>query len=198
MIQTLSRNWWLLASCGILCAIFSAVCMLTLQPDGSLALRNHALQSTLTLLGELALAAGACSIAASLWKSATGKSWLLALNGATLIALGLLFNGAFGAAVSFRSIANLYAILAISIAGFEWTAARILRGQTLDKWFLAAAGVVSIAYAVTFLLIQPAPPSDFIWFGSYFGFTAVCMLAMAARLHWAHFPPLTSQPSALH
>jgi|SRR5579872_3409150 len=192
MIQTLIKNWWLLAVCGVLEAIYSAVNLFMQDPDGSLALRKYGLKSTVVLLGELALAAGVCTIAAAMWRSKQGKSWLLALNGLALTALGLILNGIFGFGISFRTIAVLVVVMATSIGIFEWVIARALRRQhhVADEWFLGLAGAASIGFALTFLAfgfhwieLEPRPHADFLWFGSYFGFSAICMLGLALRLH---------------
>src|SRR5450756_509389 len=145
MIHTLIKNWWLLALCGVLDAIFSAVNLLTQDPDGSLTLRKYALKSTVVFLGKLALAAGACTITAGMWRSATGKSWLLVLNGLALSALGLIFTFRTGP-LAFRTIALLLVVMAMSIGIFELVIARTLRRQRhgADEWLLGLAGAASV------------------------------------------------------
>ena len=192
MIQTLVKNWWLLALCGVLDAIYSVTNLFMQNPDGSLTLRIYALQSTVVFLGKLALAAGACTIGAGIWRSTQGKSWLLVLNGLALVALGLIFNGFFGFRISFRAVALLLVIIAMSIGIFEWVIARALRRQrhVADEWFLGLAGAASVGFALAFfafafgwIKLEPRPHADFLWFGSYFGFSAICMLGLALRLH---------------
>jgi hypothetical protein len=192
MIQTLIKNRWLLALCGILDAMYSAVNLFMQDADGSLTLRTHALKSTVMLLGQLALAAGACKIAAGLWRSSQGKSWFLALNGLALSALGLTLNGIFGFRISFRTIALLLVVMAMSSGIFELVIARALRRQRhiADEWFLGVAGAVSVIFALAFLALgfrwielEPRSHADFIWFGSYFGFAAICTVGLALRLH---------------
>ena len=175
MIQTLMKNWWLLALCGVLDAIYSATNFFMQDPDGSLALRKFAVQGTVVFLGRLALAAGACTIAAGIWRSAKGKCWLLVLNGLALSALGLILNGIFGFRISFRTIALLLVVMALSIGIFELATARTLRRHVPDKWFLGLAGAASVGFALVFLWIKPGPGAhaDFLWFGSYFGFSAI-------------------------
>ena len=205
MIQTLIKNWWLLALCGVLDAIYSAVNLFMQEPDGSLALRKYALQSTVVLLGKLALAAGACAIAAGLWRSKQGKSWFLVLNGLALSALGLVLNGILGLAISFRTITLLLVVMAMSIGIFEFVIARTMRRQrhVADEWFLGLAGAASVVFALAFLAfgfrwieMQPRPHADFVWFGSYFGFSAICMVGLALRLHSLGLSP-TSQSEGL-
>jgi uncharacterized membrane protein HdeD (DUF308 family) len=192
MIQTLIKNWWLLALCGILDATYSAGNLFMQDADGSLTLRTYALKSTVVLLGKLALAAGACTIAAGLWRSTLGKSWFLVLNGLALGALGLIFNGIFGFRISLRTIALLMVVMAMSIGIFELVIARALRRQrhVADEWLLGLAGAASVGFALAFLAfgfhwieLEPRSHADFLWFGSYFGFNAICMLGLALRLH---------------
>lgn len=192
MIQTLIKNWWLLALCAVLDATYSAVNLFMQDPDGSLTLRTHALESTVVLLGRLALAAGVCTIAAALWRSTQGKSWFLVLNGLALITLGLTLNGIFGSSIKFLTIALLLVVMAMSLGIFDMAIARTLRGQrhAADQWFLSFAGAVSVGFALAFLAfglgwiaLEPHPHADFLWFGSYFGFTAICMLGLALRLY---------------
>jgi uncharacterized membrane protein HdeD (DUF308 family) len=191
LIQTLIKNWWLLALCGVLDAIYSVTNLFMQNPDGSLTLRIYALQSTVVFLGKLALAAGACTIAAGIWRSTQGKSWLLVLNGLALVALGSIFTFWTGP-LAFRTIALLLVIIAMSIGIFEWVIARALRRQrhVADERFLGLAGAASVGFALAFfafafgwIKLEPRPHADFLWFGSYFGFSAICMLGLALRLH---------------
>lgn len=191
MIQTLIKNWWLLALSGVLYAIYSTLYLVMQAPDGSLTLRKFALKGTVVLLGKLAIAAGACTIAAGIWRSTEGKSWLLVLNGLACSTLGLIFVGIVGAGgrVSLRTITDVLVVMAISIAIFELATARTLRSHVADEWFLGLAGAGSVGFALAFLALGfrwiklgPGSHADFLWIGSYFGFSAICMLGLALRL----------------
>jgi uncharacterized membrane protein HdeD (DUF308 family) len=192
VIQTLIKNWWLLALCGVLYAVFSVLYLVMQGPDGSLTLRTFALKGTVVLLGKLAIAAGACTIAAGIWGPTKGKSWLLVLNGLACGALGLIFIGIVGVGgrVSLRTITEILAVMAISIGVFELGTARALRRHAADKWSLGLAGTASVGFSLAFLALgfrwinlAPRSHADFLWIGSYFGFTAICMLGLALRLH---------------
>ena len=190
-MQTLIQNWWLMALCGVLQAVYSVVILFMQNPDGPLALRQYALQSTVVFLGTIAIASGIFAVAAGMWKSSQGKSWLLLVNGVALSTLGFMLTGSFGPQVSFRSITLLLAVMAISISIFELRIARTLRQNHLvNEWFLDLAGAASVVFAMAFLamslrwiILQPSPASDFIWFGSYFGFSSISMLGISWRLH---------------
>jgi len=192
MIQTLIKNWWLLALCGVLDAIISVIYLIMQDTDGSLTLRTYAVESTVVLLGKLGLAAGVCTIAAGIWRSTKGKCWLLVLNGLALGALGLICYQLTHYQISFRTIALLFVVMALSIGIFELVIARVLRRQhhVADEWFFGLAGAASVGFALAFfalafrwIKLDPVSHTDFLWFGSYFGFSAICMLGLALRLH---------------
>jgi uncharacterized membrane protein HdeD (DUF308 family) len=191
MPQTLVKSWWLLVLCGVLDALFAVLIFLMGSPDGSPNLRTfiHSRNAS-SELGVLALAAGVCTIAASVWSSRKDNSWLLVLNGLACSSLGLLVT--LGAdRVAFRTIALVIVIMAMSIGLYELATARTLRGHPIGEWLLGAAGVVSVGFAVAFLAfvlrwikLDPSPSAQtFHWLGSYFGFTAICMVGLALRLN---------------
>jgi uncharacterized membrane protein HdeD (DUF308 family) len=189
----LIKNWWLPVLCGVLEAMYSAMNFFMQRPDGSLTLRTGVHRSTGLQMGMLALAAGACTIAASIWSSSKGKSWLLALNGLACSALGviLIFTFWTNGPLAFSTVALLIVAMAMSSGVFELVTAQTLRRHVLDKWFLGAAGVASVGFAVAFLAflvgwieLEPRLPAQSLhWLGSYFGFSAICMLGLALRLH---------------
>jgi len=192
MIQTLIKNWWLLALCGVLDAIMSVIYLIMQDTDGSLTLRTYAVESTIVLLGKLGLAAGVCTIAAGIWRSTKGKCWLLVLNGLALGALGLICYQLTHYQISFRTIALLFVVMSMSAGIFELLIARVLRRQrhVADEWFLGLAGAASVGFALAFfalafrwIKLDPGSHADFLWFGSYFGFSAICILGLALRLH---------------
>jgi len=191
MIQTLIKNWWLLALCGVFDALYSGMNFFMQGPDGSLALRTFVRhRDTVVDMGMLALAAGACTIAAGIWSSGKGKAWLLVLNGLACSALGLIFTFWTGP-LAFRTVALLIAVMAMSIGIYELATARTLRRHLADEWILGAAGVVSVGFAVAFLAfvihwikLEPGSPAQTLhWLGSYFGFSAICMAGLALRLN---------------
>ena len=208
MIQTLIKNWWLLALCGVLDATLALMNLSMQGPDGSLTLRIFLPWSTAMLMCRFALAAGACTIAAGIWSSRKGRSWLLVLNGLAFSAYGLLpilWTGP----LSFRLFACLLVVMAMSIGILELVTARTLQRQhhVADGWFLGLAGAASVGFALAFfalgfrwIRLEPGPYwRGFLWLASYFGFSAICMLGLALRLHslgpsqhgpWQPLPPL--------
>ncbi|MGA7410579.1 MAG: hypothetical protein WBW33_08835 [Bryobacteraceae bacterium] len=213
MIQTLTKNWLWLGLCGVLYAIISAIYLIMGETDGPVTF--HSWSSTIVLLGQLALAAGACMIAAGILRSTKGKCWLLVLNGLALGALGLIQYGFTGYRISFLTVALLIILMAMSSGILELLLARTQRrqGHLADGWLLALAGAASIGFAVVFLALgfrwiklEPGSHLDLFWLGSYFGFSAIWLLALALRLRnlgpsqsgrWESLPPF-GNPKLAH
>jgi uncharacterized membrane protein HdeD (DUF308 family) len=196
MAQSLVKGWWLLALCGVLDALFAVQIVLMGSRDGSPILRSftHS-RDAISQLGLLALAAGVCTIAASVWNSRKDNSWLLVLNGVACSSLGILVTLGANRSITFRTIALVIVIMAMSIGLYELATARTLRGRLrghrIGEWLLGVAGVVSVGFAVVFLgfvlrwiKLDSSPSAQtFHWLGSYFGFTAICMVGLALRLN---------------
>jgi hypothetical protein len=189
LIQTLIKNWWLLAMFGALEAIVSVMYLIMRDQDGPLIF--DAWHGTIVFQGKLMLAAAACAIAAGIWRSAKGKCWLLILNGLAIGALGLICYGFTGFRISFLTVALLIILAATSAGILELAIARTLRlqGHVADGWFLSLGGAASVGFALAFLAlgfrwikIGPGSHLDLLWLGSYFGFSAICMLGLALRL----------------
>jgi hypothetical protein len=177
----MALKWLLLALCSVLDAMYSVMNFFTLRPDGSLGLRLTVRSaSTLTHMGELALAAGVCTIAVGVWNARNGKSWFLVLNGLACSALGLIFTFGATSPIRFRTVALLIVVMALSLGIFELGNAR---------WFLSLAGSASVGFAVFFTLaafrwiaLDPTSPAQSLhWVGSYFAFTAIGMLMLSLR-----------------
>jgi uncharacterized membrane protein HdeD (DUF308 family) len=187
-MQTLTKTWWLLALAGIFDAVYSVINVFMQRPDGSLALRTFVRRGTVFDMGMLALAAGACTIAAGLWISRNRKAWFFVLNGAALSTLGLIFLFWRGP-LAFRTIALLLIVMAVSAGILALAAALNLRGHVSDKWLLGLAGALAAAFALTFFVlgfgwIRLARPELLnLWMGSFFAFSAICLLGLAVRLH---------------
>jgi hypothetical protein len=177
MMQRLIRNWWLL---GLCVALETIIAIIYFSYAG-----QHVNRDKIVPVGGLTLAAGVCTIAAGLLRSAEGKRWLLVLNGAACSALGLILT--FVTAIAFRTIALLMIVIAVSLAAHELAASgpRLTR-----KWLPGMAGLVLVGFATWFLAfvlrwikLDPTSPGEsLLWLGSYFGFSAICMLGMAADL----------------
>ncbi len=190
MIQTLSKNWLLLALCGVLEAAISVIYLIMQRTDGPVTF--HAWNATIVFLGELAMAAGACTVAAGILRSTTRKCWPLVLNGLALAALGLIQFGFTRFRISFLTVGLLIILMAMSLGVLEFATARTPRSQRhfAGGWFPKMAGVGSVGFALVFLAlgfrwikIGPSSHADLLWLGLYLGFSAICMLELALRAH---------------
>ncbi|MGA2275726.1 MAG: hypothetical protein ABSH00_19430 [Bryobacteraceae bacterium] len=191
MIQTLIKNRWLLALCGVFYAAYSVMNLLYMEgrPDGFLTLRRFAGYDAVRNMGMVAFAAGVCAIAASTWSSRKGRPWLLALNGLALSAFAVITTFGSRGRLSFRPISLLFVVMAMSIGILALATALRLRRHVAGEWLLSAAGVASVGFAVGFFAlgfnwIRLKPPyAFFVWMASYFGFGAILMLGIAVRLN---------------
>jgi hypothetical protein len=186
LIQHVTINRALLVICAILDATIAGIYFLLYDtgPDGPLPV--HEWNSVVLFLNRIALAAGACTIAAGLWRPARDKSWLLVLNGVGLSAYGvipLFWRGPLG----FNRLALLLIAMAITLGILALANARSTRRSVADEWFFGLAGAGSLGFAVAFLALvngwiqlerRPFHPSVFLWLCVYFGFTAICMLGL--------------------
>jgi uncharacterized membrane protein HdeD (DUF308 family) len=143
LIQTLTKNWWLLGLCGVLDAIISGIYLIIYDTSPDI----HGGNGMEVFLNRLALAAGACTIAASIWRSAKGKSWLLVLNGLALSAHGLMALFWRGP-LSFRFFALLVVVMAMTFGILALAIARTLRGRVADEW-LGWGGVDRFCFGVS-------------------------------------------------
>jgi hypothetical protein len=194
MIRELTKTWWLLALCGVLDAVQAAMNLLMLNPDGSFSLRRFGLPNAVWDMGMLALAAGACAIAAGVWSSGRNHSWLLSLHGLALGSFGAIgLSPLVRGPLSFRPVSLLFMVMAAGIGAFALRTARTLRSGAADRWFLSLAGAVSIGFAFSFVGVgfagvRPGSPQFFsIWMSAYFGFCAIFMLWLAESLHSQKF-----------
>jgi uncharacterized membrane protein HdeD (DUF308 family) len=182
-MQTLTKNWWLLAIAGLLDAVISVLYF------------NHVGHGVHTMrdvyfMGRITIAAGVCTIVAGLWRRDRGQWWPLALSGIALSALGLVFDGVFGSTIRFRTVAVLIILSAVSTGIFQCAAARRLwRRKVADASLLGVAGIGSAIFASAFFAlgfgwakIEPGSFKDLLWLGLYFAFSAVCMLGSGLRL----------------
>lgn len=180
-MQSLKTNWLLLATCGLLNAALCAAFSIMQAVDGSLGWRHAAVRGTAEILGQLAMATGVCTQAASIWRSGRRIDWPLMVNGLALGLLGALFLGMAGPAMSFRTIAGLVAVMALSLGVWVLITARASSLNRLGRWVFGAACAGALAYAAAFLWMKPVPGthSEILWIGSYFGFQAACLFGLA-------------------
>jgi hypothetical protein len=176
MNQPPIKSWPLLALCGIFYAILAPIVIRQAFVHN---------RGAIGQLGMLALAAGVSTIAAGIWRQT--KSWSLVLNGLACSVLGTAILFGTHRPIRFRTIAALIVIMAVSIAIFEFANLRHSRARLANEYLSAAAGALAVGFAAVFLgfvlgwiKLSPSPSlQTFYWLGSYFGFSALCMLGLA-------------------
>jgi uncharacterized membrane protein HdeD (DUF308 family) len=174
MSRTLISKWWALG----LCVAFEAAI--------SLIFFNYAAYGThssdaVVLLGGLTLTAGLFTIAHGILNALERRRWLLVLNGLAGGSLGLILI--FKTSVTFRSIALLIALMALSLATYELATSGLLPRRLVQERLAAAVlvgfALVFLGFVFRWIKLNPTSPAQsFLWLGFYFGFSAVCMLAM--------------------
>ncbi len=172
----------LLVICGVLYAAYALLNFFMQGTDGFPTLRTSVQhRGTVVEMGIVALAAGVCTMAAAYWSSRKSSAWLLAVNGFACSLLGLILTFWKGR-LQFSTIALLIVVMAVSVGVYQLAIAR-------TSWLLKAAGVASVAFALAFLaflfgwikLDPGAPAQSLYWLGSYFAFSAACMLWLSSR-----------------
>ncbi|MGO4879299.1 MAG: hypothetical protein ACLP59_00580 [Bryobacteraceae bacterium] len=170
-----NKNRWPLALCAILDAIIAVIYFIMQSERGPMAF--HAWHSMVALLGVLTVAAGAATIAAGIWAAQKEGRWLLAITGAALAVLGVIYWGFVDRRISFLVIALLIIVTALSAGVLELTSGH--------RWFGRLAGAASFGFAVVFLALGlgwiklvPGSHLELLWLSCYFGFSAVAMLGL--------------------
>lgn len=190
MNQHSFKSWPLLALSSIFYAMLSLIVLLVLSPDSPHGLRIFVPnRSTVEQLGLLALAAGICTIAGAVASWGRSRSWILGLNGVACSVLGLMMILSATRPLAFRTIALIIVAGAVTMGMYVLATARTSSAQRAGSWLLAAAGVVAVGFAGAFLgfalrwiPLEPSPSArTFHWLGSFFGFSAICMLGLALR-----------------
>jgi hypothetical protein len=187
--QEMIEGWWLLALCGIIDATIAGMNFLMLNPDGRFSLRRFALPDTVWDMSVLALAAGACAIAAALWNLGKGSSRLLALHGLALACFGVIgASPLVRGPISFRPISLLFVLMAVSAGALTLRTSQGLRNDARNRRFLIVTGAALFGFACSFpvvgfgLVRLQSPNSYWIWMSSYFSITALSFLSMAISL----------------
>jgi uncharacterized membrane protein HdeD (DUF308 family) len=209
MIQTLTKNWWLMALCGVLYVPISVIYFILYYagPGSTPFIWNE----IIPVSGRFVLAAGVCSIAAGIWRPARSMSslWalLLVLNGLALSVfggIGYFWSGPLG----FDLFLRLIVVMAMSAGILALAIARSLRKNAGDAWFFGLTGAASVGVGLAFLALvngwiqlgrRAFHPAGFLWVCLYFAFAAILMLGLSLRLQrrgfsqsgqWDAVPPL--------
>jgi uncharacterized membrane protein HdeD (DUF308 family) len=172
--KSVTNQSWLLVLQGILAVVFGVVAWV--WPDLTVA--------TLVLLfGAYAFAGGVMSLVAAVSASRLGDSpWGFVFRGLLGIATGVVV--AVWPDISALSLLYVIAAYAIVIGVYEVATAVELRKQIDNEWFLALAGVASIAYGVIAFLYPGDGALALVWtIGVYAIFFGTMLIALGVRLH---------------
>lgn len=168
----------LLTVCGILEALCAAASLLLLEPEWTLGVANP-----IRPMAVLALAGGLCAMAAGLAHARNGRAWLLSLHGLALGGYGLLgLSPLIQGSLSFRPVALLFVLMALSLGVFAWQPAEPRRGR-----LPALLGSCALAAAAGFLAVAlgwvrlGAPPTFWSAMAAHWGLCAAVLLVLAWR-----------------
>ena len=193
MIQTLTKNWWLLALCGVLYVPISVIYFI-MYNAGPADYPAAGWYNVIVLSSRFALAASVCTIAAGIWRPVKGFSpllLLLVLNGLALSEFGGI-GDFWRSPHSFNFFALMIVMMAASVGILALAIARSLRKHAADSWFFGLAGAASVGVALAFLALanswiqlerRAIHPAGFLWVSLYFAFAAIFMLGLGLRLH---------------
>lgn len=177
----------LLIVCGILEALCAGASLLLLDPEWTLGVANP-----VRAMAVLALAGGLCSMAAGLAHAANGRAWLLSLHGLALGGYGLLgLSPLTRAPLSFRPVALLFVLMALSLGAFAWRPAEARRGRLLPLLGLGALSLAAGFLAVALGWVGLGGPQSF-WFtmAAHWSLCSGVLLALAWRAPGSAGEPL--------
>jgi uncharacterized membrane protein HdeD (DUF308 family) len=173
VVDTLRRNWWLLALRGLAAVIFGLL---------AFAWPGATLITLVWLFGAFALVNGILSLAVAV-KAPRGypRFGSLILGGLLGILAGLLAFVMPG--ITALGLVILIASWAMVTGILEVIAAIKLRKEINNEWLLVLAGVVSLAFGVV-LLLQPVAGALVLiwWIGAYALLVGILLVVLAFRM----------------
>jgi uncharacterized membrane protein HdeD (DUF308 family) len=172
MLWLMAKNWWAVVLRGICAILFGALAWV--WPGVTLG-------ALVILWGAYAFTDGILAIA-SAFSGASGKPWwVLALEG--VIGLGVAAMAFFYPGLTAIGLLYLIAIWAIATGIIELALAIRLRKEIEGEFWLALAGLASVAFGVM-LIVQPGVGAlAVIWIiGSYAILFGVLLVALGLRL----------------
>lgn len=177
-IASLVKNWWAVALRGAAALIFGI--FIALWPD-------IGLTALVLLFGSFAIVAGVFNVIAA-WRRRRGERrwWALLLEGLVSVAVGAVTL----IMPELTTLALAYVIAAWGILTgiFEIAAAIMLRRQIRGEWWLALAGVLSVAFGAV-LAIWPGVGALalVLWIGAYAIVLGILLIALGFKLRRLRF-----------
>jgi uncharacterized membrane protein HdeD (DUF308 family) len=181
-IDTLSRNWWLVALRGLAGILFGVITFVA--PSITLAV-------LVILFGVYAFADGVLAIVSAVRRRGATDRWaMLLLEGVVGLAAGVVTL--FWPGITALTLLYVIAFWALLTGVLELAAAIRLRKVITGEWLLALGGVASIVFGVVVALFPAAGALALVlWIGAYALIFGVLLLALGFRLrsHGRHHTP---------
>ena len=177
-VVSLVKNWWAVALRGAAALIFGI--LIALWP-------NIGLTALVLLFGSFAIVAGVFNVIAAVRRRRGERRWwALLLEGLVSVAVGAVTL----IMPELTTLALAYVIAAWGILTgiFEIAAAIMLRRQIRGEWWLALAGVLSVAFGAV-LAIWPGVGALalVLWIGAYAIVLGILLIALGFKLRRLRF-----------
>jgi len=177
-VDTLTRNWWLVALRGLAALLFGVLTIF--RPGVTLA-------ALILLFGGYAVASGILTIVAAIANRHGEARWVpLLISGLLSVAVGVITFIMPG--ITAMVLLYLIAAWAIVTGIWEIVAAIRLRKIITGEWLLVLGGVLSVAFGL-FLVAFPGAGALTVtlWIGTYAIMLGIVSIALGFRLRsWGH------------
>jgi len=182
MIRLLIQNWWMLLMRGVLALVFAIFIFVFMPFLPAPLLRELAFAGLVVIFALFAIATGAITISAAVWRAGQGgASWLLLADGIAVITGGLVIL--ISPALTLAHVILLIAVTALLLGSLEIVAGFHLRRHITDEWLFVSGGVISVAFAALLLFIHGGDAhSVLIWISIYATASGLAMVGLAFRL----------------
>ena len=172
-IDTLSRNWWLIALRGLAGILFGIITFVA--PGITLAV-------LVILFGAYAFADGVLAVVTAVRHRGTTDRWgMLLLEGIVGVAAGLVTL--FWPGITALTLLYVIAFWALLTGVLEIAAAMRLRKVITGEWLLALGGVASIIFGVAIARFPAAGALALVlWIGAYMFVFGALLVALGFRL----------------
>ena len=173
MVETLSRNWWLVVLRGVLAILFGLAAFIW---------PGITLLTLVVIFGVYAIVDGAIAVSTGLSRTRDSSRWW------TFLVEGLISIGAGVVALLWPGLATLVLIYIIAFWAIftgilEIVGAIRLRHEINNEWFLALSGVLSIGLGILLFLSPAAGSLAIVWMiGAYALLFGILLVILGIRL----------------
>jgi uncharacterized membrane protein HdeD (DUF308 family) len=176
-VEQITRNWWLLLLRGLASILFGIL---------ALAWPRTTILALTFLFGAFALTDGIFSLVAAITGSdRAAPAWWLALVGVLGIAAGLV--AFFWPGKTAFALVVMIGVWAVAIGILEILGAIWLRNEIEDEWWLVAAGILSVLFGLSVLMVPTAGALAIVWvLAAYAILAGLLMVAFAFRMRGVH------------